>query len=203
MIPRYIITAIPAAIITFGIFFVMQSLISRGSGGLGDVKGGRIVDFVRLERESELELKKRRLPNRKPPEEPPPPEFDLSDVPKPRHDNLSASAPVFIPEVALLGGPDLGAAPSDTDVVPLVRVNPQYPARAMQRGVEGWVLLEFTITKAGTVRDVVVKDADPPNYFERAAKKAVQKYKYKAKIEDGVPVERPGVQVVISFELED
>jgi protein TonB len=105
--------------------------------------------------------------------------------------------------VDLLGAGGLGEAPSDAEVVPLVRVNPQYPERARQRGVEGWVLVEFTVTKAGTVKDAVVIDADPKNYFERAARKAVLRYKYKPKVENGVAVDRPGVRVLVSFKLED
>jgi protein TonB len=93
------------------------------------------------------------------------------------------------------------AAANDTDVVPLVRVNPQYPARAMQRGIEGWVHLEFTITEAGTTKDIAVVEADPVNVFEAAAVAAVRKYKYKPKVEQGQPVERPGVAVMLSFKL--
>ena len=202
MILRYAVAAAVAAVVTFAIFTLMRSMVAGGLRDLEDVEGGRVVEFVRLLHESELELKRRQLPNRKPPEQPPPPEPDLSNIPKPRHQNLVAAAPVFMPNVNLLGGPTLGEAPSDADVVPLVRVNPQYPPRARQRGIEGWVLLEFTVTAAGTVKDVVVLDSDPKGYFERAAQKAVQRYKYKAKIEDGVAVERPGIQLVISFQLE-
>ena len=116
---------------------------------------------------------------------------------------LRSPSTVFRPEMSLAGGPYLGGGPSDADVVPLVRVNPRYPPRANARGIEGWVWLEFTITPQGTTKDIVVLDADPKGYFERAAKNAVKKYKYKPRVENGVPVERPGVQVVISFDLED
>jgi protein TonB len=72
----------------------------------------------------------------------------------------------------------------------------------MMRGVEGWVHVEFTVTTAGTVKDVKVIDADPKGYFERAAMNAVGRYKYKPKIESGEAVERSGVQLVLSFKLQ-
>ena len=44
------------------------------------------------------------------------------------------------------------SAGSDRDVIPLVRINPDYPPRALSRGLEGWVQVQFTITPTGTVR---------------------------------------------------
>ena len=72
----------------------------------------------------------------------------------------------------------------------------------LSRGIEGWVLLTFTITPEGTTKDIEVLDADPKGYFERAAKDAVRRYKYKPRIENGVAVDWPGVQLVISFKME-
>ena len=65
------------------------------------------------------------------------------------------------------------------------------------------MLLEFTITKTGVVTDVIVVDADPPSVFDREAVRAVRKWKYKPKMEGGVPVERYGVRTVITFELDE
>jgi len=200
---RYSASAAMAAAVTFGLVFLMHSLIASGTLDLRDVKRGRIVDFVRLKRETEAEKKQRILPQAQQLEAPPPPELDLSSLAPPDLGSLSAlSASAFAPELDIGGMPGLGAAPADTDVVPLVRVNPQYPSRALLANIEGWVHVEFTITAAGTVKEARVIDADPPGYFERAALGAVQKYKYRPKIDDGVAVERPGVQVVLSFKLD-
>ena len=105
--------------------------------------------------------------------------------------------------VDMTGGPDLSLAASDTDIVPIVRVNPQYPLRASERGIEGWVEVQFTISRAGTVKDPVVLNAKPQNMFNRAALRAIRKWKYNPKIEDGEPVERPGVKVRLTFQLQD
>jgi protein TonB len=71
----------------------------------------------------------------------------------------------------------------------------------MQRGIEGWVQLRFTVSAAGTVKDVQVESADPPSYFEQAAINAVSRYKYKPSVVEGKPVDTPGVRVILQFNL--
>jgi protein TonB len=163
-----------------------------------------VIEFVRLKRESELELRKRKLPEKQErEEEPPPPDLDLSATPKPGQQVMAIAAPSADFDLALAGGPHLGGPPSDSDIIPLVRVLPQYPPRAMSQGTEGWVLVEFTISAAGTVKDPVVIDSYPSSIFNRAMLRAIRKWKYKAKIVDGVAVERTGVRVRQIFELEE
>ena len=201
---RYLITVALAVGITFGLFWLMQFLISMKSGQYDEAKRGRVIEFVRLKRESELELRKRKLPEKQErEEEPPPPDLDLSATPKPGQQVMAIAAPSADFDLALAGGPHLGGPPSDSDIIPLVRVLPQYPPRAMSRGTEGWVLVEFTISAAGTVKDPVVIDSYPSSIFNRAMLRAIRKWKYKAKIVDGVAVERTGVRVRQIFELEE
>ncbi len=200
---RYTIAGVIAAVVTFGIFFVMQALISAEREPPLDEARGRIIDFVRLKKESDLQLKKRQLPEkREQPEPPPPPDMDFSKSHKPSS-NLAAVSPAFDPDLDLAGGPYLGAAPSDTDAIPLVRVNPSYPISANERGIEGWVWVEFTISAAGTVKNPRVRESEPGSVFDRAALRAIAKWKYRPKMEDGKAVERPGVAVKLTFELKD
>lgn len=90
----------------------------------------------------------------------------------------------------------------DRDVIPIVRVPPEYPARERAKDIEGWVKVQFSITAIGTVRDAIVVDAEPKGSFEDAALKAISRWRYNPKIEGGVPVERVGLQTVIRFQLE-
>lgn len=203
-VARYAAAAGAAAAVTFLILWTMQVLVVGQRGEPRQVADGRLVDFVRLKREPEVEKPRREVPKRAAPQPPaPPPPMELSNVPDEAPMDLAASMPAF--EAALdLAGPDGGAAAAaanDADAIPLVRVNPQYPARAMQRGIEGWVHLAFTITTAGTTTDIAVVDAEPANVFEDAAIAAVRRYKYKPKLDGGQPVERPGVEVMLSFKL--
>jgi protein TonB len=200
---RHFVAAGLAIGVTFGLFYLMQALISMTGSGLDESVRGQVIDFVRLKRESALELKKRKMPEKQRPEEPPPPpDLDLSRAARPDQDVGGVAVGIDL-DLEMEAGPNLGVASSDTDIIPIVRVNPQYPIRASERGIEGWVEVEFTISAAGTVKDPVVVASHPGSIFNRAALRAIRKWKYNPKIEDGVAVERPGVQVRLTFELED
>ena len=200
MTQRLLGSVIGALLVTLALVTLMQSLVAMGGGGLNKNKGVRIDDFLRSMDDSDTESKKRELPDKEEVEEAPEMEaMELEAAPSElKMDGMAIGAQ---PDLALAGGIGVGSA--DMDIVPLVRVNPRYPPRAQSRGIEGWVQLEFTITPQGTTTDVQVVDADPKGYFERSAKRAVQKYKYKPKVVDGKAVARPGVQLVLSFDLED
>ncbi len=196
---RHLNAAGLAILVTFGLFYLMQALILGKDTKLGD-PGGTMIDFIRLKKESELETKKRKMPDKKEPEEPPPPpDLSLAKSNKPNQ-NLGDMAFAIDVDVNL-GGANIAIAASDTDVVPIVRVQPQYPLRASERGIEGWVEVMFTISKAGTVKDPLVTNSHPSSIFDRAALKAIRKWKYNPKIEDGEPIERPGVRVRLKFDL--
>ena len=67
----------------------------------------------------------------------------------------------------------------DGEYLPVVKVHAEYPARAIERGIEGSVTVEFTVTEKGIVEDPVVVESDPPGIFDRAALNAALKFKYK------------------------
>jgi len=180
----------------------MQALITKTAGALKEPTGN-IVDFVRLKKNTDPEVKKRELPKKQRPEEPPPPP-DLSLTRSARPDQGISEMDFSVGlGIDLSTGPNLGSIASDVDVVPVVRVNPQYPPRAAERGVEGWVELMFTVSRAGAVIDVEVTKSHPGTVFDRAALRAVRKWKYNPRVEDGKPVERTGVRVRLAFQLAD
>ena len=192
-------SAIPiAAIITVFLFLVMQALVSSNEFDLGEETASINISFLRQLQDTETQTAKKK-PNRPEQEqEPDPPEMDIPETPRPEMSSESVSTPDF-------GGPQFGAfsASTDADVLPIVKVPPQYPRRATQRGIEGWVLVEFTITETGAVINPVVIDADPPGIFNRSAMRTIVKWKYKPRIVGGKAVPRTGVQHLITYELED
>jgi protein TonB len=118
----------------------------------------------------------------------------------PNAPTINVSAPTVQAETNI-GGP--GAMNiAEGDYLPIVRVAPVYPARALSRGLEGYVDLSFTVTSTGTVKDPVILYSTS-SLFERAALRAVLKFKYKPRVVDGVPVEVPNVKTRISFQIED
>jgi protein TonB len=202
-IARYIGSLIMATAITLGIFYIMQALISQSQRDARTTYDGKIIDFVRLRKDSDMELRKRRLPQKQELEQKPsPPKLNLSKAAKPGQDVLGISAPGADFELDL-GGPNLGAFEGDSEAVPLVRVQPSYPERAAARGIEGWVMIQFTITAIGSVKDEKVIAYEPSSIFNRAALRAVRKFKYKPKVVDGVAMDQLGQKITISFDLED
>lgn len=91
----------------------------------------------------------------------------------------------------------------DGDAVPIVRVAPRYPERAAMRGIEGRVLIEFTVDRVGSVKSAAVVAAEPPNIFDKAALEAVRQWRYTPRIVNGVAVEREGLKISIPFRLGD
>jgi protein TonB len=189
-----------ACIVTFALFWAMQKLISA-SGELKEGRSPPSIEFVRLKRNTAPETKKREPPKReKPEQQPPPPEMNLAENMNPG-EAVGEIMPMADTDVELGKATSLGAGGGDSDVVPLVRVDPQYPPKARQRRIEGWVEIEFTIGPAGTVENPKVIGAYPPTVFEQAALRAVRRWRYNPKVVDGVAVKRPGVQVRLRFEL--
>ena len=65
------------------------------------------------------------------------------------------------------------------------------------------MILEFTVTRAGTVIEPRVIEGNPQGVFEKAALRAVKGYKYKPKMVDGEPVSVTGVRQKFTFKLEN
>jgi len=207
MIVRGVTSLLVAAVVTLGLFFLMNKLIELGQVELDKSQSVRITDFIRQKKHAQLQTKKRELPQKKKVEsQPEAPSLNLPRSGGPGAQpvvQMSAPVPTFSRKVKLAGGPSMGSAVSDAETVPLVRIQPMYPRAAAQKRLEGWVLLEFTISTKGTVVNARVIDSKPPNIFDRAALQAILKWKYKPKIVDGTPVETRGVQVKLTFKLED
>ena len=201
MLGRYVISIVVGSIVTVTLLFVMQLLIVTGKQALTDPRERHKLEFVRVKRNENLNVEDI-IPEKppKPPETPP-------ETPPQDMDNVNPDAPTInIAPPTVQAGTDIGGPGgmniAEGDYLPIVRVAPVYPARALSRGLEGFVDLSFTVTSAGTVKDPIVLQSTS-SLFERAATRAVLKFKYKPRVVDGIPVEVPGVKTRISFQLED
>ena len=199
MATRYLIGVGLGSVVTFLLFFLMQAVIATDEARLDEGAKGKLLDFVRLEEDQELQTKQRKPKPPPPPDEPPPdmpkPEFESSDI--------SQGVDVGAVDVNVNLNVEGGGFSSDGEYLPIVKVHPQYPRRAQTRGIEGYVLLEYIVTKTGAVRDPVVIEAKPPGIFNRAAINAALKYKYKPKVVNGEPIDVAGVKTRITFEMAD
>lgn len=87
------------------------------------------------------------------------------------------------------------------ELLPLVTVTPEYPAAAEATGISGRCTVEFTVTAAGTTRDVRPVDCTPPGMFEAAAVAAARQFKYRPRERDGQAVDAPGIRNEFVFSL--
>lgn len=158
------------------------------------------IEFTRMRRDTQTESRREEKVEREPPPTAPDvPQLSLSSS------SVEANMVSLAPQIDTAGamsGLSLSAG-ADRDVVPLVRINPDYPQRALSRGIEGWVQVQFTISETGAVIDPIVVDASPKGIFDDAALKAISRWRYNPKIEGAVAVQRVGVQTIIRFTLED
>jgi len=196
--------AVLAAMVTALLFIVIAQLIAPDtSTNLVSVRGQNL-DFVRVIRDSNANLKSRRLPERTEkaaPNKPPVPREQNYQLPP-----LKPLSPRLRPDIGQYSSvPGIGSwssAGEDGSAAPLFRMPPLYPAHAERRGLEGWVDIEFSISPSGHVVSPTVLASQPPKIFDKAAKSAVLKWKYRPQIAGGVAVKRSGVRVRIRFELE-
>ncbi|MCF2948277.1 energy transducer TonB [Paraglaciecola aquimarina] len=198
---RLTIAILLAGIVTLGLFFLMQSLIQSGGSALTDAPKGSVLDFVRVKKEEAIQ-KKDRKPKKPPKPKEPPPDMAPPQMDSPSPDNATAGMDFgadVAADVSLDGG--LALDSGDGEYLPIVRVAAVYPRRALQRGIEGYVDVTFTVSKLGSVKDPKVLQASPEGIFEQAALDATLKYKYKPRVVNGEAMEVSGVEVRVTFEI--
>ena len=188
--------------ITAALFWVMQYMIETTDRQLDTAGSTHLVDFVRLKRDETVH--RRELKPRKPPPPQSPPQ--LPSTPQleslnPNAETIAISATPVETDIEISGaGFSLGVG--EGDYLPIVKVAPIYPRRAQTRGITGYCIVEYTVTKSGSIRDPQPVDCQPSGVFESASVKAATKFKYKPRVVDGEPIEVAGVQNKFTYELE-
>lgn len=198
MLSRYASSLVIGVVVTAILFYIMSTLIVTGRSALTEDNIGRIVDFVRIKQDDVVQRNLRKVEKPEKPKAPPPsqpkPQLDRLRVANQMNTGVSFNPNISVQATSLQAG--------EGDYLPIVKVQPVYPRRALSRGVEGYVIVEFMVTRLGTTQDIKVVEAKPEGYFERAAINAAQKFKYKPKVINGEPVDVAGVRNIIRFEME-
>jgi TonB family protein len=86
------------------------------------------------------------------------------------------------------------------DYYPVYKAMPEYPGFAASKGIEGYVIVEFTVTSYGFVKNPVVITTSNET-FNKASLEAVKKFRYAPKFIDGKPIDVAGVQNKIIFQM--
>ena len=180
----------------------MAFLVSSGDRNKEEQQENIIVEVNTTPPKSAAE-QRRRVP---PPPPPPPKSPPKQAAPEPESSNNTSGLSFNLPGVQM-SGPSTGlSAPGagigrDGDATPIVRIEPKYPMQAARDGKEGYVILSFSINAIGGVEDVKVIEANPKRVFDKEARRALRKWKYKPKVEEGKALRQTGLTVQLDFKM--
>ncbi|MCG9555055.1 energy transducer TonB [Vibrio sp. Isolate31] len=194
-----------AGALGLALFSFMAWMVDNGHQRSPDNSETLSFNMVMVEQEQEVQRRQRAVPEKPEIPEPPPeaqtsqsqaevtPLNSMSSLPSldlnTSIDGLAINAPIFS---------DFG---SNQQAMPLYRVEPRYPVKALKRGAEGHVIMSFTIDETGRPIDIQVTDANPRRMFEREAMRALKKWKYQPKVVDGKAIAQVGQTVKLEFKL--
>jgi len=200
---RVVIGSMLGVVVTAALLWTMQYLIETTDRQLDEGGSTHLVDFVRIKRDETIhrrELKPRKPP---PPASPPPqpaaPQLESLDA----NVQTIAISPVPV-ETTIEMSSGFSLEVGEGDYLPIVKVAPIYPQRALMRGIEGYCIVQFTVTRQGTTRDpFVIENACTDALFRDPSIQAALKFKYKPRIVDGQAVEVTGVRNKFTYVIEE
>ncbi len=195
MIARYASSIATGSAVTFGLFYVMHLLIALQPGIIAEARPPFEFNIFRPERERPIEQRET-LPDNDYIETPTTPDRPIETIDGttvglqiPRHNPTPGTK---------LNGIDLRL--TDGPLVTVMRVEPNYPPSLAQKGIEGHVIVRFDVMRDGGVENVSVVESSHRG-FERSALSAAQRFRFKARVVDGVPQVTTGVRYLFRFEM--
>ncbi len=198
---KFFVCASLAFWIALFLFYFMSVLISKTPDLKKNAVETGIIEFIRHKPHTFLDQKKRKLPEKKSKDKPPPPQT------LPRHSLLSPKDHQLKMNLknlkTALKKSWVGGSFNHLDRGgnPLLRIKPEYPIKARLQGIEGWVLLQFSITKTGGVSDIKILNSKPRGIFEKSAIRAILKWKYKPLMDNGKPIRQTNQTAYINFKF--
>lgn len=199
-----LLIALPVALaMALGLFTFMAWMVDAGHQRVPEEKQLLAFDMVMVEQEREAQRRQRVAPEKPDTPEPPP-----EAVPTASQTTATTAAPTM-PNLALdtavsglaINVPQFSDFGSNQQAMPLYRVEPRYPARAMKKGAEGYVVILFTIDQQGRPTDIKVTEAKPRRLFEKEAIRALRKWKYQPKVVEGKAIAQVGQTVRLEFKI--
>ena len=190
-----ILLALPVVV---GLFLIMHNLIAVDFVN-PEVSNSKVAELVQPDEEIKLDTATRKPEEPDEPDEPPP-ELEMASISLDMDMDVDNTAPSASIDIEISS---TGMSTGDGEYLPIVKVAPIYPRRAQTRGISGYCIVEYTVTKSGSIRDPIAVDCEPSGVFERASVKAATKFKYKPRVVDGEAIEVAGVMNKFTYELEN
>lgn len=197
---RFSLAGIVSVVITFLLFLLMQDLIRNNASV--ETNSSNVITTIRA---AILEPRKPVEPRIRPT----PPDIEDRPLPPPqlsRDESLETVTTLMLPhtepEIESTGTGSEIFSPAEGDILSIVKVQPIYPRKALINGIEGFAVVEFTVTASGTTRDIRIVESDPATVFDQSSIQAAGKFKYKPRVINGNAVEVRGVRNLFTYTLE-
>ena len=193
---------VSAFIITVSLLWFMQLLITNENKSSDVAQTFHFVDFIRQAKLEKINTKKKKPPR---PEQTPQLSKNILSVMSLPPLNVSTGSLAtsdmlqdlkFSPRIVLL-------AQSEGDMLPIVKIAPIYPPRALNRGAEGKCIIEFTVNTDGSISDASEVPGQCDILFSAASLQAVKNFKYKPRVKNGVAYSVTGVRNKFVYRLDE
>ena len=201
---RWIVAVPIAGLCTLTVFTLMAWMVNINNRQAPTDEAPLRFDMLVVENDSNTQRRQRSVPEQ--PKTPQMPEQQpVSRVDNPIANISDMQKPLLGLDTSIQGlaisAPEFGDFGVQQQVMPLYRVEPRYPSKALKRKVEGYVQVMFTIDAAGKPVDIQIQKSEPKYMFDREAIYAIKKWKYQPMIVDGKAVAQQGQTVKLEFTL--
>lgn len=197
---RLVVGVPVAAVITALLFMLMRGLIFTDAVPNIEDAESLNIEIVSQREDSAITRRDRRPEQpREVRTPPPPPRIEAARARQPQEGLASVlgALPDINPERVDRGS--FQVVITDRDEQPLVRLEPQYPRRAAERGLEGDCVVTFDVNPDGTTANI--RASCSSDLFRSAATRAVERWRYQPRISEGQAVIRRNLQVEFPFRL--
>lgn len=201
---RLLLSLIVGAVITFFLYVLMAFLVDADDTFTSAKREQIVIEINSEPPESKVQTRTR-VPPPPPPPPPEPPKQQIVSESQTTDTGGVGFAPPSVdvgPVSAGIGDPS-SAMMRDGDATPIVRIEPKYPVQAARDGINGYVVMRFSIMEDGSVDEVEVIEAEPKRVFDKEAIRALKRWKYSPKIENGKAMKQPGQKVRLDFNLDN
>lgn len=185
--------------LTAVLFLGMSYLIRPGEAPPEPTGTDTKINILREKRQEPQSFDDLKMPS-PPPSQQPPPMIMARPTPA-----TASGGGLSILKPIVNNGSVIGTVTDNRRAIPVIRFGTDYPQRELQQGIEGWVLVEFTIDADGSVSDIQIIESEPENArgFGRAAIRSIQRWSYQPKMVDGRAVAQHHMREIFRFEIQD
>ncbi len=200
---KYILLTTASLLMTLLCFWLMQLLISTEISRMPEIAPTKIssplLSPLRKAKEPEVRRKaKKAMPSELPPQSEGNPLPTQTSVLTKSHYPIRASLSEILGSEQI----PVNLTPPTKDLVPVFMVQPVYPFAAVVKGIEGFVIVQFSVRENGRVTDAIVVESEPRSLFDDAALSAIRKFKFQPREVGGDPMPVEAMQIRFAFTLE-